>query len=269
MISLVSMVSVHREEINMGITVAGLFLSIVGGVIGGLVLLPITSDAIRGRLFARKRNAMINARNELFETIEGMVLSGQTVGDLTFQRLAENVSRKYNADISALGSKDDYIALVLQAINCTKALPSDLKKSYSVQLQEQLEGTSKKSDRNYNTPIIDNNFTAEIIDEWREKSADEERNQDIRGDISLLSIFIATALGTLITCILYALNDYIFLAFLVLLCLSIFSICTSILFSVIGNKEPKNIEFFRKLVYKTISLIALTVFMLVIILFLR
>lgn len=62
--------------------VLGFLLSILAGAIAGVAILPIASDSIRGRLFGEKK-ALLTAKNELYETVQAMILSGQVIGDHT------------------------------------------------------------------------------------------------------------------------------------------------------------------------------------------
>lgn len=239
-------------------------LSIIAGVISGLAILPIASDGIRSKLFGRKKVAMLNAKRELIETVNGMLLSGQTINEHTYKILSENISKKYDVPISVLGDKDNTIVMILQAINSSKMLPNHLKKQISGRLQAQLDGYSDSGYESTNEFEVENEMATEILSEWHENNGSQEGIGSSALERQLIA-FIVLAVGIVVTMIVYMLESYIL--FPIILCVSAFLICINILTSLMGTTEPKNIEFFRRLVYKIILLIVLIVFLIVLIVF--
>lgn len=247
--------------------VINLLLSIFAGVISGLAILPIASDGIRSKLFGRKKKAILSAKRELLETVQGMLLSGQTISEHTYKKLSENISQKYEIPTSVLGDKDNNIVMVLQAINSSKILPNNLKKQISGQLQAQLNGDSNSDYVPIDEFEIKNEMATEIIYEWREKYENQEETGNSSGFEKILLSYIVLAVGILVGVIAYTFKSYILLP--ITLCVSAFLICINMLTSLMGTTEPKNIEFFRRLVYKIISLIVLIVFLIVSIVFIK
>ena len=245
--------------------VINLLLSIFAGVISGLAILPIASDGIRSKLFGRKKKAILSAKRELLETVQGMLLSGQTISEHTYRKLSENISQKYEIPTSALGDKDSNIVMVLQTINSSKILPNHLKKQISGQLQAQLNGDSNSDYVPIDEFEIKNEMATEIIYEWHKNNENQEETGSSSGLEKMLISYIVLAVGILVAMIAYTLKNYIL--FPITLCVSAFLICINMLTSLMGTTEPKNIEFFRRLVYKIISLIVLIVFLLVLIVF--
>lgn len=244
-----------------------LFLSILAGIISGLTILPIASDAIRSKLFGRRKKALSDAKKELLETIQGMLLSGQVITQPMYKILAENASQKYGISASALGDKDNVIGEVIQVVNSSKVIPNDMKKQISFHLQSQL-GDSSNND---NVPKIDfdigNNITEDIVCEWHEKNENEEESATATGLEKMIVFYIVLLVGAVVTFAFYKLKSYSLLP--VILCIAAFLICINMLTSLIGNSEPKNIDFFRRLVYKIISIIVLIVFIMMLIIFLE
>lgn len=244
-----------------------LLLSILSGAISGLVILPIASDAIRSKIFGRKKRAILEAKKELLETVQGMLLSGQTINKQTFDKIAENISRKYEIPVSTLGDKDNNIAQVLQIINSSKILPNEYKKLFSGRLQEQLGGGSNSYDTFTDEFDIDNKLATEIIYEWRENDKKQEEYINLSGLERMFVVYIVLAVGVFVAAIAYTLQRYI--VFPIMLCIAAFLVCINMLTSLMGTSEPKDIDFFRRLVYKIISIIVLIVFVIVLIIFVK
>lgn len=244
-----------------------LLLSILSGAISGLVILPIASDAIRSRIFGRKKRAILEAKKELLETVQGMLLSGQTINQHTFEKVVENISRKFEIPVSSLGDKDNNIAQVLQAINSSKILPNKYKKLFSGRLQAQLGDGSNNYDAPTDEFDIDNELATEIICEWHENDKKQGDNINLSGLERMFVLYIVLAVGAFVATIAYTLKSYII--FPIMLCIAAFLVCINMLTSLMGTSEPKDIDFFRRLVYKIISIIVLIVFVMVLIIFLK
>lgn len=241
-----------------------LFFSVLAGIISGFAILPIASDALRGKIFGGRKRAIQGAQKELFETIQGMSLNGQIITQYTFEKLVENVSSKYEIPASTLGDKDNNIAMVLQAINSSEVLPHWLKRQLSEQLQMQF-GDHESDNIHIGGIDIENDVTREIISEWGERNKNREAYNNSSRMEKILVLYIAVGVGGCIAYVAYHLNNYTL--FPILLCIAAFLVCVNILTSLIGTSEPKDIEFFRKLVYKLIFIIVLIVFAIVLIVF--
>lgn len=244
-----------------------LLLSILSGAISGLVILPIASDAIRSKIFGGRKRAIQDAKKELLETVQGMLLSGQIISQRTFEKLAENISHKYEIPASTLGDKDSNIVQVLQVVNSSQILSNESKKLFSGRLQKQLGDGSD----NYDVPIdefyIDNELVTKIIYDWHENDKNRGDNINLSRWEKMLVFYVVLAIGAFVATIAYTLKSYII--FPVLLCIAAFLVCINILTSIIGTSESKDIDFFRRLVYKIISIIVLLVFVIVLIIFLK
>lgn len=244
-----------------------LLLSILSGAISGLVILPIASDAIRSKIFGGRKRAIQDAKKELLETVQGMLLSGQIISQRTFEKLSENISHKYEIPASTLGDKDNNIAQVLQTINSSQILSNKLKRLFSGRLQEQLGDGSN----NYDVPIddfdIDNKLATEIIYEWRENDKKWEDNINLSKWEKMFVFDVVLIIGAFVATIAYTLKSYTI--FPIMLCIAAFFVCINMLTSIIGTSEPKDIDFFRRLVYKIMSIIVLLVFVIVLIIFLK
>lgn len=245
-------------------------LSILYGVISGLAILPIASDAIRSRIFGRRKRAILDAKKELLDTVQEMLLSGQTINQNTFEILVATISHKYEILASTLGNKNDIFAQILQAINLSKLLPNKLKKQISGRLQEQLGDGSNNydvSDVSIDGIDIDNVLVTEIIDEWHENDKKRMDNINLSSSERYFIFSIALAVGAFVAIIVYKLKSNTI--FPIMLCIAAFLVCINMLISLMGTSEPKNIDFFRRLVYKIISIIVLIVFAIVLIIFLK
>lgn len=244
-----------------------LFLSILAGIISGLTILPIASDAIRSKLFGRRKKALSDAKKELLETVQGMLLSGQVVTQPMYKILAENASQKYGISASTLGDKDNIIGEVIQIVNSSKVVPNEIKKQISCHLQAQLGDSSNNDNVSEIGFDIGNALTERIAFEWREKNENQKESATATGLEKMIVFYIVLLVGTVVTFAFYNLKSYSI--FPVILCIATFLICINMLTSLIGNSEPKNIDFFRRLVYKIISIIVLIVFIMVLIIFLN
>lgn len=247
-------------------TPLGFLLSILAGAIAGLAILPIASDSIRGRLLGGKKRVLLAAQSELYEAVQEMVLSGQVIGDHTFNKLAENISKKYEVPASALGDKDDSLAAALRAISLSKVLPPDIKKEMSGYVQAQLEGEHVNYNKFLEAPTLTDAIVTEVAEEWRTEKPHAGMDTYTRWRENIFIGLVVLLVGCLVTATVYFLDLYIVLP--IIICVSCFLICISILISLIGTKE-KDLEFFRRLVYKIITLIVLMVFLVVAIAFLR
>lgn len=246
-----------------------LFLSILAGIISGVTILPIASDAIRSKLFGRRKKAISDAKKELLETIQGMLLSGQIITQPMFKILAENASQKHGISVSALGDKDNIIGEIIQVVNSSKVVPNNMKKQISSHLQAQLGDGSNNDDGPKVDFDIENNLTKDIVFEWREKNETQEQGESATstGLEKMIVFYIVLLVAAVVTFSFYKLKSYSL--FPVILCIAAFLICINMLTSLMGNSEPKNLDFFRRLVYKIISIIVLIVFIMVLIIFLK
>lgn len=221
-----------------------------------MAIFPITSDAIRSMIFGRKKRALQSAKKELLETIEGMILSGQSIKDSTYGALVNNVSKKYGIDNEALGSKDESIVVVLQTINSSKLVPNDIKRLVSDHIQAQVgdKPNDLKGHIDYERAFDNYNFNEFDFDESLKSKAEYE--QYIKSPfINEMQGFIVFVVGVLTAMIVYVINfDNIFP---IVICLSAILVCINILTLLMDAAEFPTAETIKRLVYKVAFMIVL------------
>lgn len=236
------------------------------GIITSLLLLPITSDVLRERIWRRRERAIGSAKAELLSLLKGMFYSGQRITDSTFQKAAESISKKYHIETNTLGTKDDGITYLLQTVNTADGIPHEIRKKLSEKLQK--EYTFPEPEYQNNTIEYENDssyvdeHTIQILERHQSyTSFVHESNSyfDPRSDCILFLISFIISISTGFSVVL--LTNVLQTSTLVeaTIGLLIFLLCTNILISVINNNIEKGIEFYRKLVYKIIVLMVLAV----------
>lgn len=246
--------------------IAELLQSIFCGIISGFAILPITSDAIRNVLFGRKKRALQSAKRELLETIEGMLLSGQSIGDITYGALMSSAAIRYNIDCKLLGSKEENMAVVLQTINSSKIVPSYMKRLVSDHIQKQIEDKQDKSEdiRDSTNEFDSYNFDRFEFDETS-KSKTEYEQYTNSPFINKIQIFFALGVGILTAVSVYVVNmDNISS---IIICLSAIFVCINILTLLIDAAKFPTAETIKQLVYKVAFIIVLICFLLISVLF--
>ena len=230
--------------------------SIICGIISSLAIFPITSDAIRSMIFGRKKRALQSAKKELLETIEGMLLSGQLIGDITYGALVNNVARKYGIEDEILGTKDENIVVVLQTINSSKLVPNNIKRLVSDHIQAQIGDKTNglEGHIDYEREFDDYDFNKFDFDETLKSKAEYE--QYIKSPIiNQMQGTIVFAVGVLTAVIVYVINlDNIFP---IVICLSAILICINILTLLMDAAEFPTAETIKRLVYKVAFMIVL------------
>lgn len=243
--------------------------SFVCSIISGLAILPIASDGIRSMLFGRRKRAMQSAKKDLLETIEGMLLSGQSISDPTYNALADNLANKYNIKRPKLGSKDENIVTVLQTINSSKIVPNDIKRLVSNHIQLQIGNNLNQIENleeDYERMFDSYNFNEFDFDESLKRKT--EYGQDIgEGDTyinrvqRLLILFTVVGVGALTAVGVYYFNvDNIFA---IVICLSAILNCINILTSLMDAAEFPTPETIKRLVYNVAFIIVLISLLLV------
>lgn len=242
-----------------------LLISLIPGIISALIVLPITSDSIRTRLFGAKGRALAVAKRELLRVVQEMFLSGQRIDDATYKKLVVSISKQFQVSPDMLGEKDDTIAQILQMINTSEVMPREYKRLLSNNLKKQFGEDSDKLNASVEVSAeetdvwtdFDDRRMERVLEMWHE-DVDERQNYHRPYDIKLrppvvfFPIILSLAIGALVTSIVYISQNLV--AFQILACLLSFLLCVSILISLIDSKISKDIEFFRRLIYKIISL---------------
>lgn len=240
--------------------VIGILISILCGIISGLAILPIASDGIRDMIFGRRKRALQGAKKELLETIEGMLLSGQSISEDTFVALANSVANKYGINEAYLGRKDENIAIVLQIINSSKIVPNDIKRLLSNHIQAQIGNNSNKIEhhKKYDELFETYDFNKFEFDESLKRKT--EYGQDIENtyfnrvhgySIPLTVLVVGTLTGVGV----YVSNIYNI--FPIIICLSAILICINILTLLMDAAESPTAATIKRLVYKVAFIIVL------------
>lgn len=244
--------------------------AIIAGIFVAIILLPMTSDTIRGRIFGAKKRAIEEAKQELMQVTYGMFLSNQQIDDFTYGKLKESISIKYKVKMELLCSKDEIISSLLHMINTTEALPGDIKRHLSNRAKKEYSDydvcTESTSAGDFDTEVP---FPKEVLQTWQEYIDNSDNfSCNSNGTFAKSLSWLCSLLGGVaVFLVLFSLQDYFAKTFiLVVPCLFLFFLCTSILVSLV-SKSQKDVEFFRQLVYKIVLLMILAVFEIVIIAF--
>lgn len=207
-------------------------------------------------IFGRKKRALQSAKKELLETIEGMILSGQSIRDSTYEALMNSVAKKYGIDDKTLGSKEENIVVVLQTINSSKLVPNDIKRLVSDHIQAQIEDKPNelKDHIDYEGELDNYDFNKFDFDESLKSKVEYE--QYIKSPfINEMQGFIVFVVGVLTAMIVYIINiDNIFP---IVICLSAILICINILTLLMDAAEFPTAETIKRLVYKVAFMIVL------------
>lgn len=239
------------------------------GIITTLALLPITSDLLREKFFGPKSRRLASAQHELASVLKEMFFSGQHIDDSTYQKISQNIAEKHKIAQSLLGDKDNAISSLLQMINLTEGLPKKIKRELSDALKREYSdfkeiSAAGSNDNEYVHSCVDG-FEEMLINKWNEYSKDNQ-TYDVVGDDGIqrkttwLASYISLALGLLVGMVTFWLDKLLLVRMAKIIpTFSAFLLCVSILVSLIDSKILKDIEYFRRLVYKIILLMVLLV----------
>lgn len=239
-------------------------IALIPGIISALVVLPITSDSIRTKLFGAKGRALVGAKQELLRVVQEMFLSGQRIDDFTYKKLVASISKQFHISSEMLGSKDETLAQILQMINTSEVMPREYKRLLSNNLKKQFEDsssdTSEETLNDESDYVFGDRRFEQVLKIWNEDCEQHQSYQysyDTRlsSQYAMLPVMVSVLVGTLITFVVYISQNVV--SFQIIACFLSFLLCVSILVSIIDSKTTKDIDFFRRLVYKIISLMML------------
>lgn len=242
-----------------------LIIAMLTTIIASLALLPITSDQIRNKLFAGKAKAISEAKQELLSACEGIIFSNQELDDLTFQKLEEGIAYKYNIDSTSMGTKDYYLAIILQLVNTTVALPSSQKKVISnyikIQLDSQELDNTISNQKLSEVSASDSQLESvgKLISDGHEQNQSyfeypytDKPNHLYTYPLSfIISLIIGLILGILV-----CLSENIFTFRMVLCALSLI-LCINIITALVDSRIAKNYDFYGQLIRKIILLMVI------------
>ena len=239
------------------------------GIITTLALLPITSDLLREKIFGPKSRRLASAQHELASVLKEMLFSGQHIDDSTYQKISQNIAEKHKVAPSLLGDKDNAISSLLQMINLTEGLPKKIKRELSNALKREYSDfkeipVANSADDKYAYSCVED-FEEMLINKWAEYSNDNQTYNIVGDDriqrkATLLASNISLLFGLLVGVIAFSVDKLFWVSMVkVIPALLAFLLCVSILISLIDSKVLKDIEYFRKLVYKIIFLMVLLV----------
>lgn len=244
------------------------------GIITTLALLPITSDLLREKFFEPKSRRLASAQHELVSVLKEMFFSGQHIDDSTYQKISQNIAERHKIAPSLLGDKDNAISSLLQMINLTEGLPKKIKRNLSDALKREYSdfkeisanavSASDSSDDEYVHSYVDG-FEEMLINKWNEYSKDNQTYNVIGDDgiqwrVTRLASCISLFVGLLVGVVAFWVDTSFWVRMVKIVpAFFAFLLCVSILVSLIDSKVLKDIEYFRKLVYKIIFLMVLLV----------
>lgn len=183
-----------------------------------------------------------------------------------------NIAEKHKITPSLLGDKDNAISSLIKMVNLTEGLSKNVKRILSDSLKREYsdyESTpamgSKSSDSNeYEHSYVDG-FEEILINKGNAYTENYQGYNIIEDErthrrSTLLASYCSLLLGIVVAVITFSLDSAVWARMIQILpAFLAFLLCISMLVSLIDAKVLKDVEYFRKLVYKIIVLLVLLV----------
>lgn len=241
-----------------------ILLAVLGGVLTTMIMLPITSDTLRSKFFGNKAKKQLLAQKELTDVIREMIFSGQRVKNSVYKKIAESTAKKYQTNLSSF-DKNDIISSLLQQVNTSDILSGYTKRLLSERLKREYSENEDEISLNGQDDEDDERFARDIgslaLTQWREHTEqfrDEYITYDVKGNKLLLcSLVCSLCVGVIVGEVLYFAHSFLMLQSVI--GLFSFLMCVNILVSLIDVNTIKDINYFRRMVYKLILIMVLSV----------